>query len=95
MAEPTTPTTNGVKTPVTPQQHYGGFSLTEYSAQPSPPSSKPKTEEAKVPKEFLLPSGYPDVRTQSTVILETSLTTDSISASSSHPESTMSSKKRL
>jgi len=62
MAEtPTTPTTNGVKTPVTPQQHYGGFSLTEYSAQPSPPSSTPKTEEAKVPKEFLLPSGYPDV----------------------------------
>lgn len=55
-------TTNGVKTPVTPQQHYTGLSLTEYSAQPSPPSSTPKTEEAKVPKEFLLPSGYPDAR---------------------------------
>jgi threonine dehydratase len=57
-----TPTTNGVQTPQTPKQQHAGLALTEYSAQPSPPSSTPKAEEAKVPKEFLLPNGYPDVR---------------------------------
>ena len=56
-----TPTTNGVQTPQTPKQQHAGLALTEYSAQPSPPSSTPKAEEAKVPKEFLLPNGYPDV----------------------------------
>ena len=56
-----TPSTNGVPTPETPKQQHAGLALTEYTAQPSPPSSTPKAEEAKVPKEFLLPNGYPDV----------------------------------
>lgn len=56
-------TTNGADTPSTPKTQHAGLALTEYSAQPSPPSSTPKSQEAKVPKEFLLPSGYPDVST--------------------------------
>jgi len=54
-------TTNGAQTPETPKQHHANLALTEYSTQPSPPSSTPKPVEAKVPKEFLLPTGYPDV----------------------------------
>lgn len=53
---------NGAQTPETPKAQHTGLALTEYSAQPSPPSSTPKSLEAKVPKDFLLPSGYPDVR---------------------------------
>src|SRR4051812_18761755 len=37
------------------------FSLTEYSAMPSPPSEQPKKAKAKVPDEFLLENGHPDV----------------------------------
>ena len=50
-------------TPHTPRPSHASLSLTEYSANPSPPSSTPKdkTEHAGVPAEFLLPSGYPDV----------------------------------
>ena len=53
--------TNGVQTPETPKQQHANLALTEYSAAPSPPSSTPKSQEARVPKEFLLPNGYPDV----------------------------------
>ena len=38
------------------------FSLTEYSAKPTPPSEDRKTHMKKiVPDEFLLPNGNPDV----------------------------------
>ena len=39
-----------------------GLSLTEYSANPSPPSEDKRIRIKKtVPDEFLLPTGYPDV----------------------------------
>jgi threonine dehydratase len=69
-----TPSTNGVPTPETPKRQHAGLALTEYSAQPSPPSSTPKAEEAKVPKEFLLPNGYPDVCMRPMMILDVFLT---------------------
>ena len=37
------------------------FSLTEYSAWPSPPSEQLKKAKTKIPEEFLLPDGNPDV----------------------------------
>ena len=38
------------------------FALTEYSANPTPPSEDKKTRTKKiVPDEFLLPNGHPDV----------------------------------
>lgn len=41
---------------------FQSLSLTEYTANPSPPSSTPKSKlKGVVPDEFLLPSGYPDV----------------------------------
>ncbi|KAK6438828.1 threonine deaminase [Oleoguttula sp. CCFEE 5521] len=56
-------TTNGYHTPRTPTKTpRSGLSLTEYSAQPSPPSSTPSKEEKRVPPDFLLPTGFPDVR---------------------------------
>ncbi|KAK1753451.1 tryptophan synthase beta subunit-like PLP-dependent enzyme [Echria macrotheca] len=36
------------------------FSLTEYSAMPSPPSEEPRKTKLMVPDEFLLPDGTPD-----------------------------------
>ncbi|KAJ9627011.1 threonine deaminase [Taxawa tesnikishii (nom. ined.)] len=51
---------NGTQTPHTPKLN--SLSLTEYTANPSPPSATPreKTVIAGVPENFLLPSGYPD-----------------------------------
>lgn len=55
--------TNGTKTPTTPTPKVSGFSLTEYTANPSPeraqtPNGTPKFN---VPEHFLLPNGTPDV----------------------------------
>jgi threonine dehydratase len=51
--------TNGSR-PRTPSLNT--FSLTEYSANPSPPSIDPRSKiRGVVPDEFLLPNGYPDV----------------------------------
>jgi threonine dehydratase len=62
MAEVLVP--NGTHPPETPKKHHAHLALTEYTAQPSPPCSTPreKTEHAGVPSEYLLPTGYPDVR---------------------------------
>jgi len=64
MARPETPNgiDSGVQTPSTPS--YTGLSLTEYTANPSPPSESVKAKaQAAVPEAFLLPNGYPDVFT--------------------------------
>lgn len=58
------PSTNGTATPCTPK--LSGLSLTEYAANPTPPSERAETklpEDWHVPEDFLLPNGYPDVRT--------------------------------
>ncbi len=40
-----------------------GLSLTEYSANPSPPSEAKRSRfKSVVPEEFILPNGHPDVR---------------------------------
>jgi threonine dehydratase len=54
---------NGVESrPRTPSLNLNSLSLTEYSTNPSPPSSTPKNKlENVVPAEFMLPNGYPDV----------------------------------
>ncbi|KAJ4286711.1 threonine deaminase [Kalmusia sp. IMI 367209] len=62
-SRPTTPdgrsNTNGVASPRTPKQT--GLSLTEYTANPSPPSESPKSKaQSAIPEAFLLPNGYPD-----------------------------------
>lgn len=54
---------NGVNghTPRTPS--LSALSLTEYSANPSPPSEDHQARIRKiVPEEFMLPNGHPDVR---------------------------------
>jgi threonine dehydratase len=49
--------TNGRRTP-----SMSGLSLTEYSANPSPPSARKQTSiKQLVPDELLLPNGHPDV----------------------------------
>lgn len=69
-SRPTTPDSapNGLASPRTPKQT--GLALTEYTANPSPPSQSPKDKEkdrsSGVPESFLLPNGYPDVRPSST-----------------------------
>lgn len=63
-SRPVTPEdTNGLATSASPRSPRGtGLSLTEYTANPSPPSEdqKSKAQEA-IPEAFLLPNGYPDV----------------------------------
>ncbi|KAK4552231.1 threonine deaminase [Recurvomyces mirabilis] len=53
---------NGTHTPTTPKPAHASLALTEYTANPSPPSTTPKdkTHDAGVPEDFLLPNGYPD-----------------------------------
>ena len=55
------PTTNGTVTPQTPKHHHS-LSLTEYAANPTPPSERTPRSEAlsQIPEDFLLPNGYPD-----------------------------------
>lgn len=62
-SRPTTPegrpNTNGLASPRTPK---ASLSLTEYTANPSPPSENPKSKaQDAIPEAFLLPNGYPDV----------------------------------
>lgn len=50
---------NGHSRPETPT---GGMALTEYSANPSPPSEEKRARIREVvPEDLLLPNGYPDV----------------------------------
>ncbi|TKA72568.1 Threonine dehydratase, mitochondrial [Cryomyces minteri] len=57
MTDPPTP--NGTQTPQTPKMN--SLSLTEYTANPSPPSSTPKSKtRSLVPEAFILPNGFPD-----------------------------------
>lgn len=52
-------TPNGSR-PRTPSMN--NLSLTEYTANPSPPSASPKSKvKGVIPEEFILPNGYPDV----------------------------------
>ena len=51
--------TNGLTSPRTPRPT--GLSLTEYTANPSPPRERSE-ERSVVPEAFLLPNGHPDVR---------------------------------
>lgn len=63
-SRPATPeNTNGLTTPRTPRtQRETGLSLTEYTANPSPPSEDQKSKaQSAIPEAFLLPNGYPDV----------------------------------
>jgi hypothetical protein len=53
--------TNGSSGDGSSGNNTNNFSLTEYSAMPSPPSEEPKKAKAKVPEEFLLENGHPDV----------------------------------
>ena len=52
---------NGTLTPQTPKLN--SLALTEYTANPTPPSRRNSpTASPKVPEAFLLPNGFPDVR---------------------------------
>ncbi|OAL38446.1 threonine ammonia-lyase, biosynthetic [Fonsecaea nubica] len=52
------PRVNGTTTPSTPMR--SSLSLTEYTAMPTPPSERADLPTYDVPRDFLLPSGYPD-----------------------------------
>ena len=57
--------TNGTHTPDAHalKSLHANLALTEYSANPSPPCGTPreKIENAGVPEDYILPTGYPDV----------------------------------
>lgn len=54
------PLYTGANTPRTPVN--GSYALTEYTANPTPPSEPTKSiAVSRVPEAFLLPNGYPDV----------------------------------
>jgi threonine dehydratase len=60
---------NGLISPRTPK--HTGLALTEYSANPSPPSEDPKSQAQKaIPEEYILPNGTPDVSIKSPVARE-------------------------
>ncbi|EEY17814.1 threonine dehydratase [Verticillium alfalfae VaMs.102] len=60
MTNGTTNGANGDHRPHTPETN-GGFSLTEYSANPTTPAEVKRNRiKSIVPEEFLLPNGYPD-----------------------------------
>lgn len=53
-------TPNGLThTPRTPSLN--GFSLTEYTANPTPPRLRSPSNTSVVPRDYRLPNGYPDV----------------------------------
>ncbi len=55
------PMSDDTETPRTPKLN--GLSLTEYTANPSPPSKDTGARvRAVLPESFILPNGYPDVR---------------------------------
>jgi threonine dehydratase len=62
MEEPpaTPPTINGTRTPQTPRHH--SLSMTEYAANPTPPSERVARPAAlaDIPEDYILPNGYPD-----------------------------------
>lgn len=71
--------------PRTPRLNVNSLSLTEYSTNPSPPSSTPKPNARSViPDDFKLPNGYPDVCTR--YYLEDEAYESSTSGLSSRPE---------
>lgn len=56
-------TDNGVNGHVPRTPSLSGLSLTEYSANPSPPSERKQDKIRQiVPEEYILPNGHPDVR---------------------------------
>lgn len=58
-------TSNGTTTPRTPKRT--GLALTEYTANPSPPSeAAQRRPQLNIPEAFLLPNGYPDVISKTT-----------------------------
>ena len=61
MAETDVP--NGIHPPETPKPKHINLALTEYTATASPQSSTPreKIQNAGVPMDYILPTGYPDV----------------------------------
>ena len=70
------------------------LSLTEYSMNPSPPSTTPRSKtKGVVPDEFILPNGYPDVCISPLSAHFQLIPANSTSASSSPPAFTKLSKK--
>lgn len=51
---------NGTRRP-SMSSHLRAMALTEYSANPSPPSGREEDGSSYVPEEYRLPDGYPDV----------------------------------